>query len=564
MKIKGVHACKVIAFTLAAMFMVQNLVTLAYATNSESYKLRYGDKVNIVSTNDIDIDENVDLLQFTQHYNAKALEGKLGNKEYKGKHFKFSIDAESLNKKPYYNEAYKDEPDVEQNLEITGLIGIPDKPVSDELYIFMHGRLGKIENSEYGFSYLVDYLASNGYYAISIDDYEMYYSKIDEEKMFRCALLSLMEHIDSGELEELNTGANIKLNKIGGVHLLGHSRAGYFTFKVADELVKNKYDVKSIISLAPLFLRDFTTEELHPIPVTIILPEFDGDIHTLEGEDIYNFLISNDYKADIETYYIFEANHNFFNTAMRSDDSIGVTIARDTMYELIPREQHMETIISLIAKKIGQGGEKETEIETESETEVEIRVEAEKEHDNDIIYREVKDTYKSIIGNNVDTEIESDIDNYVIESGAGFVVDNDASAFRSPGRYGYIYELCYHMEQFSNICFDIENCIVDEIVAELALDSTTFDMSINMGTDIQFGVVTTDGEVILADYDLTYVLGYCTKVGVNSKRYSTYTPFEQIKLELPDDITVDKIVLITGISTFDIVIKDIYIDAVDV
>ena len=204
MKIKGVHACKVIAFTLAAMFMVQNLVTLAYATNSESYKLRYGDKVNIVSTNDIDIDENVDSLQFTQHYNAKALEGKLGNKEYKGKHFKFSIDAESLNKKPYYNEAYKDEPDVEQDLEITGLIGIPDKPVSDELYIFMHGRLGKIENSEYGFSYLVDYLASNGYYAISIDDYEMYYSKIDEEKVFRCALLSLMEHIDSGELKEIN------------------------------------------------------------------------------------------------------------------------------------------------------------------------------------------------------------------------------------------------------------------------------------------------------------------------------------------------------------------------
>ena len=79
MKIKGVHACRVVAFTLAAIFMVQNLVTLAYATNSESYKLRYGDKVNIVSTNDIDIDENVELLQFTQHYNAKAFEGKLGN-----------------------------------------------------------------------------------------------------------------------------------------------------------------------------------------------------------------------------------------------------------------------------------------------------------------------------------------------------------------------------------------------------------------------------------------------------------------------------------------------------
>lgn len=535
---------------VASLLLSISLIDTAYAKND--YKLNYGDKINYtnVSTSELEKGEGVGLLQFTEYYNSKVSE-RFGNKPYSGKHFRYDLDIKEINKRSEYKPSSANK--VNDILEMTGLIGIPSQPVSKDIFIFMHGRLGKVHNSEYGFSYLVDYMASNGYYAISLDDYNMYYSDAFEDDLFRGAVLKLVKSLESGKTTDINTGKQIKIKGIDKIHLIGHSRAGYFVFKVADELIDNNYKVANIVSIAPVNIREFKDSDLHDIPVKIILPEFDGDVITLEGEDIYNSLVSKQYNSSIDMMYIFGANHNYFNTAMLADDSKGITEQRDELYELIIREDHMNILIDTMEDLVGSDEEAEIEIGIENEdTNIPIP--------GDIIHREYNNTYKSVLNYCTDTTVDvSNADRFDLESSEKYNIDY-YSAFRAPGENQYTYKAYYKMRELSSVTYDIPNSNTNEVVVELALDSSTFDMSLDTNTTIQLCIIDIDGNILVKDYDLTLVIGYCEKIGENQKRYSTYTPFEQIKLSIPNEIMIDKIALVTPTSTFDIVIKEIYIN----
>lgn len=546
---------------LVIIFLICSYCTsTAYASNTE-YKLVYGKESNITYESSIIPD--------TIKSNS-IVSNEYSNIKYKGKHFKYTFDCKGLDKWSYPGEK-GDKINNTSMIQVDGIIGLPEKQKSSELYIFIHGRLGAVENSEFGFSYLVDAMASMGYRAISINAVGLYMSNINETQLFQEAILQLLNLASDGKLINTDNERPIYLDNIRDVNLLGHSRAGYNVFKIADKLMNNGYNVTHITSIAPLYFEKLDDEELHQIPITIILPEFDGDIVSLEGEDIYNDLIKSKYKANIDSYYLFGANHNYFNTAMTRDDSSNEDYnhVRNSIYSILPREEQMRFMIKLLMGNIGAGSSNSASI---SET-VKFRDSVDANTDKFIkvtggiidnrelvqyIYKKYEPNYKTVLNSKSTVEELTSAEALKIESSKVYDYAS-ISAFKTPGRLDNTYNY-YEIESIGNVAFDISDSTANEVIIDVALDSTNYIPDLNESIPvIAVAITDTNGEITVKTFELTYIMGYCENVGGNQKRFSTYTPFEQLRFRLPKEMIIDSISIVNCSHKFNLVLKEIYI-----
>lgn len=254
--------------------------------------------VNELTLNEIKIKE-------TKGYEAKVLEFDLGAKEYI---------AASGKTMPY---------------NLRGIMAVPQKEGAFPLVLLIHGSHDNLNDKrrfDIGFTYLAQYLAGNGYLAVSIDASQAYQWKYgdsdDKEKVMHIA----DQHIEN--LINANGGGNKgyptdltgKID-VANIAIIGHSRGGEAIFDIAAAQEDKGVPIKSLLAIAPtnsLESEDFQRTECK---TSIIVPEYDGDVVSLDGFGINDILDKRMGKSHSLTY-LFRANHNNFNTEIKSNDAV--------------------------------------------------------------------------------------------------------------------------------------------------------------------------------------------------------------------------------------------------
>lgn len=218
--------------------------------------------------------------------------------------------------------------------QMQGIIGVPEgknRPIA----VILHGShpIETASDNRYdlGFSYLVDALADAGYLAVSMN-VAINYSFEDGEPHGNERTIQVVEQ----QLQQLQkaisgqkTAFPVDLTGKGDldqVVLIGHSRGGCDTFAVAEAL-DAQIDVAGILSLAPA-KTVFLEEGVADFPVSIVLPQYDGDVTLLDGATMFEDIRNND-TTTAELIYLEDGNHGGFSTALVKPDPFGRPEDRD-------------------------------------------------------------------------------------------------------------------------------------------------------------------------------------------------------------------------------------------
>lgn len=207
-----------------------------------------------------------------------------------------------------------------------GVIGVPegeDRPV----VILLHGahpiRSAAENRYDLGFSYLVDQLVDAGYLALSMN-VGINYSFENGEPMGCERTVQVVEQ-QSDLLRraiEGETGifpCDLK-NKgdLDRVILVGHSRAGYDIFEAAARA--EGLGVQGLVSAAPALVSPLSCE-LADVPVGIIIPQYDGDVTSLDGGTLFDQLEHTPQRSSgTDLIYLKNGNHGGFSTALVRPD----------------------------------------------------------------------------------------------------------------------------------------------------------------------------------------------------------------------------------------------------
>ena len=207
-----------------------------------------------------------------------------------------------------------------------GVIGVPDGE-DCPVVIFLHGShpiQSAAENRyDLGFSYLVDQLADAGYLAISMN-VGINYSFENGEPIGCQRTVQVVEQ-QSALLKQAIAGkedifpCNLK-NKgdLDRVILVGHSRAGYDIFEVANQT--KILEIQGMVSAAPAMVSPLSGE-LADVPVGIIIPQYDGDVTSLDGGTLFDQLESTTGRSSgTDLIYLERGNHGGFSTALVRPD----------------------------------------------------------------------------------------------------------------------------------------------------------------------------------------------------------------------------------------------------
>lgn len=204
---------------------------------------------------------------------------------------------------------------------------LPVLIADDDQCINVDGVLGPADSYK-GYEYLVDNLASHGYFVMSVDandinDNDGAASAGDAGAQARAQLIQA--HLD--EFREINdTGAG-SLSYLQGkldmdhIGTMGHSRGGdgVARFLTYNAMQTNPHKVVATFALAPT---DYNTELVGGHTFATLLPYCDGDVEDLQGAFMYDdarYQIAGDTKPKFQILTM-GSNHNYFNTVWTSDD----------------------------------------------------------------------------------------------------------------------------------------------------------------------------------------------------------------------------------------------------
>lgn len=204
----------------------------------------------------------------------------------------------------------------------TDVDGAKLKPI-----ILLHGchDNDNIKRFDTGFTYLTEYLAQNGYLAISLDINAAYDWKMGDNNEYRVVPVMVDNFINS--LTKANEGENIfgtdLSNKIDlkNISLMGHSTAGEIIFTIAEQQKEKGVEIKSLLALAPTnnsVEENFKTDVKN---IAIVVPELDGYVVSLDGLNIYEELsLDNNYEV-LSSIILKNANHNYFSREVERNDA---------------------------------------------------------------------------------------------------------------------------------------------------------------------------------------------------------------------------------------------------
>lgn len=313
-----------------------------------------------------------------------------------------------------------------------GVIGVPegeDRPV----VILLHGahpiRSAAENRYDLGFSYLVDQLADAGYLALSMN-VGINYSFENGEPMGCERTVQVVEQ-QSDLLRraiEGETGifpCDLK-NKgdLDRVILVGHSRAGYDIFEVAARA--EGLGVQGLVSAAPALVSPLSCE-LADVPVGIIIPQYDGDVTSLDGGTLFDQLEHTPQRSSgTDLIYLKNGNHGGFSTALVRPDPFA---DRETLPLVMEPERQQAFfgayVLDFLESVLETG---KTPLEAEPTLEgmygdfpVMLRVDA----GGTVLYQASGDSVKALETSDVAAEAEN----------ACSTLDHTAEAFRIPGSF---------------------------------------------------------------------------------------------------------------------------------
>ena len=207
-----------------------------------------------------------------------------------------------------------------------GVVGVPEGE-NCPVVIILHGshpiRSAAENRYDLGFSYLVDQLADAGYLALSMNIGINYSFENGEPNGCERTVQvveqqsELLRRAIQGETGIFPCDLKDKGN-LDQVILLGHSRAGRDIFEVAART--QILGIRGLVSAAPSLVSPMSFS-LPDVPAGIIIPQYDGDVTSLDGGTIFDQLENTLYRrSGTEIIYLENGNHGGFSTALVRPD----------------------------------------------------------------------------------------------------------------------------------------------------------------------------------------------------------------------------------------------------
>lgn len=316
--------------------------------------------------------------------------------------------------------------------QMQGVIGVPDGE-KRPIVIFLHGAhpiQSAAENRyDLGFSYLVDQLADAGYLALSMN-VGINYSFENGEPIGCQRTVQVVEQ-QSVLLKQAIEGkegifpCNLK-NKgdLNQVILVGHSRAGYDIYEVADQT--ELLGIQGLISAAPSLVSPLSGDPVD-VPAGIIIPQYDGDVTSLDGGTLFDQLENTPQRSSgTDLIYLESGNHGGFSTALVRPDPFA---DRDTLPLVMqPEEQRtfFSTYVLDFVKTVLETGKTPLEAAASLPGQyagypIMARVDA----DGDVLYRAAADSVQKLQPTDVVVEAVNTCS----------TLDHTAGSFRIPGSF---------------------------------------------------------------------------------------------------------------------------------
>lgn len=226
---------------------------------------------------------------------------------------------------------------------VSGIMSVPKGEGPFPIVLITHGSHENLDKSKEfytGFDYLVETLAKNGYIAISMDmrmAYIWQYGDNDDNEKTVAMVNKQVEKLklaNSGK----NPGYKIDLtNKIDfdKLSLVGHSRGGESVLDVANDQIDRGQSIQAVLSLAPTLGFDRLYGNYD---VSILVPEYDGDVISLDGFAIYNEMKNRNTDNLTSVTLLEKGNHNYFNRNIDLNDA-GMARSKDELEDQLSREE---------------------------------------------------------------------------------------------------------------------------------------------------------------------------------------------------------------------------------
>ena len=313
-----------------------------------------------------------------------------------------------------------------------GVIGVPegeDCPV----VIFLHGShpiQSAAENRyDLGYSYLVDQLADAGYLAVSMNVGINYSFENGEPSGCERTVQvveqqsALLKRAIQGETGIFPCDLKGK-GDLDRVILVGHSRAGYDIFEVAART--EILGVQGLVSAAPALVSPLSTDPVD-VPAGIIIPQYDGDVTSLDGGTLFDQLESTPGRTSgTDLLYLEKGNHGGFSTALVRPDPFADRETLSLVMEPEKQQAFFSAYVQDFAKTVLETGK--TLLEAASsmpEQYAGCSVMARVDSDGEVLYQAGADSAEALVTHGVTAEAVN----------ACSTLDHTAGSFRIPGSF---------------------------------------------------------------------------------------------------------------------------------
>ncbi len=224
-----------------------------------------------------------------------------------------------------------------KNVPVAGRIWYPKGITGCPVMFIVHGNHNFSVPSYQGYDYLGEYLASNGYVVVSVDENML--NGLGDENDARAVLL--LENIKAILNENAEEGSTIYgLIDSDKIAIAGHSRGGEMvaTAYLFNDLevypddgnmnLDYHFNISSVIAIAPSVDQYMPAEhavEITDVNYLLIHGSNDQDVSLVMGEKQYNnvYFTENAEETYLKSYvYIMGANHGQFNTTWGQYDGV--------------------------------------------------------------------------------------------------------------------------------------------------------------------------------------------------------------------------------------------------
>ncbi|GMQ57842.1 hypothetical protein AN1V17_22370 [Vallitalea sediminicola] len=214
--------------------------------------------------------------------------------------------------------------------DMVGAIAVPKEGGNHPIVFILHGshKIKDYNKDRYdlGFEYLLEALAKKGFLAVTLNinaQHVLEYGEpIQHERLvhiFNDHLIKLESAI-KGESDDFGIDLKGKgdLTKIA---MIGHSRGGGSLDSIVnDQIDRGNNDVFALLRVAPANII-VIEDDNKDIPTGIILPQYDGDVDSLDGQSTFDILKEDKSRESFASLVFLKgAGHNFFNDNVSKDD----------------------------------------------------------------------------------------------------------------------------------------------------------------------------------------------------------------------------------------------------